>query len=257
MRRQSSSAVHIASRSAADGGTAANGTLTDLGLAFALTLLLAEALRRWLALPEPASWHALVVLALIAVPLALFGPRTGLLSGIGAANRVTLLRAVFTALVAGLLPQAQMLGGHAWWLVVLASLPAVLDGADGWVARRRGASAFGARFDMELDAFFVLVLSVWMVALDRAGLWVLLIGALRYLFIAAGQALPALRAPLPDSFRRKAVCVWQQVTLIACLAPVVADPLATVALVVALLLLLWSFARDILWLLRNAADGQH
>lgn len=228
-----------------------NGTLTDLGAAFALTLVFAMALRQVLPLPNMVSWHAIAAFVLIAVPLAIFGPRSGLVIGIGAANRVTLLRAVFTAVFAGLLPHAGLLSVHAWWLVAMATLPLALDGVDGWVARRRGASAFGARFDMELDAFFVLVLAAWMMALDRAGPWVLLIGALRYLFIAAGRLLPALRAPLPESFRRKTICVWQQVTLLVCLAPITPAGLATAGLALALLLLLWSFGRDTLWLLRQ------
>ena len=36
-----------------------------------------------------------------------------------------------------------------------------LDGVDGWLARRRGmSSAFGARFDMEIDALLVQVLAI-------------------------------------------------------------------------------------------------
>lgn len=230
---------------------AGNGTLTDLAVAFGLTLALAVVLRHTLLLPGAVPLHAIAAFTLIAVPLAVFGPRTGLVIGVGAANRVTLLRAVFTALFAGLLPHAELLAPHAWWLVALAALTLALDGVDGWVARRRGASAFGARFDMELDAFFVLVLAAWMVALGKAGPWVMLIGALRYLFIAAGRLVPALRAPLPESFRSKTVCVWQGVTLLICLAPIIPAWLATAGLALALALLLWSFALDTLWLLRG------
>ena len=43
---------------------------------------------------------------------------------------------------------------------MLASVALILDGVDGKVARRtRNASAFGARFDMEVDAFLILVFS--------------------------------------------------------------------------------------------------
>ena len=46
-------------------------------------------------------------------------------------------------------------------LVLLSSVALALDGVDGWVARRtRTVSALGARFDMEVDAFLVLMLSV-------------------------------------------------------------------------------------------------
>ena len=45
-------------------------------------------------------------------------------------------------------------------LVALATVALVLDYVDGWVARRTGtASALGARFDGEVDAFLILVLS--------------------------------------------------------------------------------------------------
>ena len=44
-------------------------------------------------------------------------------------------------------------------IVVLSTLALVLDVVDGWVARRtRTSTAFGARFDGEVDAFLILVL---------------------------------------------------------------------------------------------------
>ena len=47
-------------------------------------------------------------------------------------------------------------------LVALAVVALVLDAVDGWVARRTGTtSPLGARFDMEVDAFLILVLSVY------------------------------------------------------------------------------------------------
>ncbi len=72
----------------------------------------------------------------------------------------------------------------------------MLDAVDGRVARRTGtASAFGARFDMEVDAFLILVLSVYVARVGRrVGA---AIGAARYAFVAAGWLLPWLRGPLP------------------------------------------------------------
>jgi phosphatidylglycerophosphate synthase len=94
----------------------------------------------------------------------------------------------------------------AWSIVVLALIALVLDGVDGRVARRRGeASAFGARFDMETDALLILVLAALAWSLGKAGAWILLAGALRYLFVAAGFVLPWLRAELPPSRRRQTV----------------------------------------------------
>ena len=57
-----------------------------------------------------------------------------------------------------------------WWIISLGTVAMLLDGTDGRVARRTGTtSAFGARFDMELDAFLLLALSVlvW-----QSGRWV-------------------------------------------------------------------------------------
>ncbi|MCP9949155.1 CDP-alcohol phosphatidyltransferase family protein [Actinomadura madurae] len=167
---------------------------------------------------------------------------------LGPADHVTLARVVLTGGVAALVAGHLTGGGNTWALVAVASLALVLDGVDGQVARRTGtASKLGARFDMETDAFLVLVLSVevaW-----SAGAWVLAIGAMRYLFGAAAWAAPWLRADLPPSVARKAVAVVQGVALVVAAAGVV--PLSGVLVAAALGLLLWSFGRDVLWLVRR------
>ena len=81
----------------------------------------------------------------------------------GAANWVTLMRAVLVALAASLITEPAK-SSLAWVVVALTATVAALDGIDGWLARRTGmSSAFGARFDMETDTFCMLVLSlvVW------------------------------------------------------------------------------------------------
>ena len=51
----------------------------------------------------------------------------------------------------------------------------VLDGLDGWLARRAGmASAFGARFDVEVDALLIQALAILTWRYGKAGPWVLL-----------------------------------------------------------------------------------
>ena len=53
-------------------------------------------------------------------------------------------------------------------------MAAILDLADGWVARRTGtATAVGARFDMEVDALLILVLSALVWRYGVTGPWVL------------------------------------------------------------------------------------
>jgi len=170
----------------------------------------------------------------------------------GPANTVTLARIVLICLLAALMGTAAPDEDCLWLIAGFATLALALDGVDGWAARRSGlASRFGARFDMEADAFFLLVLSVLAWQWDKVGAWVLLIGAMRYLYVLAGVAWPWLRAPVPDSTARKAVCVIQILALIACLAPPVPHPLTAVLAAGALALLGWSFGRDVVWLWRQ------
>ncbi|WP_113693891.1 CDP-alcohol phosphatidyltransferase family protein [Amycolatopsis albispora] len=163
---------------------------------------------------------------------------------LGPANRVTVGRAGLVGAVTMLVADGS---SHTALLVALASVALVLDAVDGRVARRTGtASALGARFDMEVDAFLILVLSV--AAASVAGPWVLLIGAMRYLFVAAAWWAPWLRADLPPSTARKAVCAVQGVTLVVVTADTLPLVLSVLVAAGALASLLWSFGRDIGWL---------
>lgn len=172
----------------------------------------------------------------------------------GAANRITLGRLAGMALVAGLvgdsLPLAQ--GAAGWALIVFTTCIAVIDALDGHLARRQGlASPFGARFDMETDAAFVLVLSALVWQAGQAGPWVLAAGLMRYAFVAAAVAWPWLNGPLPPAKRRQTICVVQITALIVCLGPIVPPPLATAIAAISLLLLTASFAVDVRYLARH------
>lgn len=171
---------------------------------------------------------------------------------LGDANRVTLARAALTALLAGVV-LTDGLVAPTWWLLCLATVAAVADGVDGRLARRQGtSSAFGARFDMEVDAAFVLVLSVLVWQLDRAGVWVLASGLMRYLFVAGACLWPWLGGRLPASRRRQTVCVLQVVALIVCLGPPLTPGWTALTAAAGLAALLLSFGIDIVWLARHA-----
>src|SRR5271165_3914333 len=118
---------------------------------------------------------------------------------LGAANRITLVRAAMACLIAARAIEPAPLGlPERWLLAAIAGAALMLDGADGWAARRQGlTSAFGARFDMEVDAFAILVLAITVVKAAAVPYWVLMIGAMRYLYLGAGWVLPMLRRPLP------------------------------------------------------------
>ena len=166
----------------------------------------------------------------------------------GPADRVTLARATLVGGVAALI--ADSFGGpiSVPTLVLLTSVALVLDAVDGGVARRTGTtSPLGARFDMEVDAFLILVLSVY-VARVTGDWWVLTIGAARYLFAVAGWLQPWLRGVLPPRFWRKVVAAIQGVVLTIAAAQVLPTWLSSTALAVSLALLTESFGRDVWWL---------
>lgn len=228
-----------------------------LELATGLLLLVALGLTARLALGVPLSAVAAAILVYAAL-CALLGLRWKRPARpLGAANRVTLLRGVLVSLIAGSLVVPQALTEHADLVAALALVALVLDGLDGWVARRIGsATAFGARFDMELDAFFILVLCLCLMTIGKVGAWVVAIGVLRYVFVLAMRVWPWLAQPLPESMRRKLICVWQVASLVLCLSSWVDAGSAGALLVVALLLLVASFGIDTLWLYRHHREGE-
>jgi phosphatidylglycerophosphate synthase len=171
---------------------------------------------------------------------------------VGYANLVTSGRLLLVAFVASLVGQPTT-PELAWTAVVVSTIAALLDIADGWIARRTGtATAFGARFDMEVDAVLIMVLAGLAWAWGKAGAWVLLSGLLRYGFVVGGWLLPWLRNPLPASLRRKTICVVQIVALIVVLGPIVRPPLSTLVAGLGLVILCYSFVVDTLWLWRDS-----
>lgn len=249
-------------RSLQDQGGLLLSTLTALAGGALLLLLLLSVLQAALPLAPRFAIAALLAYGLTVLFL-LRGIRRGYpFARFGPANGVTLLRALLACLFAGLVLQVAGEAGPlppetAWCFTALALLALLLDGLDGFLARRQGlSSAFGARFDMEVDAATILLLSLLAWLLDKAGGWILLAGALRYLFLAAAQPWPWLAGPLPPSTRRKAVCVLQGLVLALLLAPPLVSSLSDAAAAVALAFLLYSFAVDVIWLARRKAAGQ-
>jgi phosphatidylglycerophosphate synthase len=159
------------------------------------------------------------------------------------ADRVTLVRSVGAGGCAFVTTLA-LLGAapeRSWTLVAIAMPTLALDAVDGWVARHtNSATAAGARFDAELDAGVVLILSIALA--PTLGPWVLLIGLARYWYAAIAWWWPWLEAPLPPSRARKAVAALQGIALTVALAPATAFPVAVVVVAAAGTLLAWSFA---------------
>jgi phosphatidylglycerophosphate synthase len=171
---------------------------------------------------------------------------------LGPADRVTLARALLVGGVAALVADSLVRPVPVATLVTLTVVALVLDAVDGKVARRTGTvSALGARFDMEVDAFLLLVLGVYLA--HPVGMWVLAIGGMRYAFVAAAWVLPWLRGSLPYRYWRKTVAATQGIVLAVAAADLLPYPVEVTALAGALALLVESFGRDVLYLWRRRA----
>ncbi|MFI9155823.1 CDP-alcohol phosphatidyltransferase family protein [Streptomyces sp. NPDC053367] len=169
----------------------------------------------------------------------------------GPANRVTLGRAILVGAVTALVADSVRSAPPLTLFVGLTAVALILDGVDGQVARRTGTSTpLGARFDMEVDAFLILVLSVYVSM--ALGAWVLLIGGMRYAFVAAARVWPWLNAPLPPSAARKTVAAVQGVFLLVAASDLLPRPATAGVVLVALGALVWSFGRDVVWLWRGS-----
>jgi phosphatidylglycerophosphate synthase len=169
---------------------------------------------------------------------------------LGPASWVTLARATLAVGVAALVADSFRAATPVALLVVLAAVALALDLVDGRLARRTGTvTALGARFDGEVDAFLIAVLSVYVAPMY--GAWVLAIGAGRYLFLLGEWLLPWMRAPLPPRAWRKVVAAAQGVVLTVAAADVLPRALMQAILVLALAGLAASIGECVAWLWRR------
>jgi phosphatidylglycerophosphate synthase len=163
------------------------------------------------------------------------------------ADWVTLTRAALAAVIAALVVNSFGEPVPSRLLVSLAVVALALDAVDGWVARRtRTAANLGARFDGEVDAFLILVLSVYVAR--SMGAWVLAIGGARYAFLAAEWRLPWMRGQLPPRFWRKTVAATEGIVLTIAASNLLSRTATEALLVVALAFLAESFGHDVFWL---------
>ncbi|MHC3468953.1 CDP-alcohol phosphatidyltransferase family protein [Streptomyces sp. 7R007] len=221
-------------------------TAVGAGLQILLLALLGTAIGM-----GPAGWvtglvFAVATWAVLSRALHRTRPRS-----FGPANRVTLGRATLVGGVTALVADSFESSPPVTVFVGLTAVALILDGVDGKVARATGTSTpLGARFDMEVDAFLILVLSVYVSM--TLGPWVLLIGAMRYAFVAAARVWPWLNAPLPPSTARKTVAALQGVCLLLAASRYLPYTASLAVVVLALGSLVWSFGRDVLWLRRTS-----
>lgn len=220
------------------------------GAGVALVLLVVVLALQWGMAALPASgWVVAVAYLAVSNALLVRGLQRRRAERFGPANVVTSMRSTLVGVITGLVV-ASFTGGIPVALLVGLVVPALaLDAVDGWVARRTAStSELGARFDMEVDAFLLLVLSVYVA--PGMGLWVAAIGLMRYGFVAVGWLLPWFRRRLPYRYWRKVVTAFAGIAL-AVAASGLLPGVSTVLVAAALALLVESFGRDVVWLVRT------
>ncbi len=127
---------------------------------------------------------------------------------LGIANGVTLARGLAVAMMVGFF--CPLVLGTEWarWMPgLLYTFVAVSDWWDGFLARTTGqASLLGARLDLQLDAWGVLLASGLAVALGRLPWWYLLVGLAREIYLgvlALARRLGRVPRPMqPNPMRR-------------------------------------------------------
>lgn len=172
----------------------------------------------------------------------------------GPANTITLCRNFLVAVIINIL--LFNYGPHESMLIASLSISIlIMDGLDGYVARKLNiCSDFGARFDMESDAFFILVLCIATISVYGAPYWIILIGAMRYLYVLGQYFYQPLNLPVRDRYSRKVFCVIQIVALVLPFTEVLQKGIWELLLLVSLMLLAFSFARDIVDQIKDSRE---
>ncbi len=173
-----------------------------------------------------------------------------LLTGIGLANWVTMARGIFNAALAGFLLGPWPAGWLAWAPGTLYLVSALMDFADGYVARVTGrVTVLGEVLDMKWDGVGLLLATALSVLYGQAPVPYLLVGLARYLYLYGIWQRKKRDLPVYDllpSRIRRPFAGMQMGVVAAILLPVYGPPATWVATLIFTLPFLLNFLRD--WL---------
>jgi phosphatidylglycerophosphate synthase len=162
----------------------------------------------------------------------------------GAANGITALRVLLVVALCAPGSVGPLSSGAVTFFLAL-------DGLDGRIARTppSTASDFGARFDMETDALFVLAFGVKLLEVGRLAPFIIVPGVLRYVYAGAIALAPRL-GEAPRSRLARVIAGIMMLSLAVSACPL--EPLFRPLAVVATSLIVFSFARSTLQSLSRA-----
>lgn len=176
-----------------------------------------------------------------------------LLPDLGWGNRVTLIRGVLIASVAGFLFLPRPPGWLSWVPGVIYCMVAITDALDGYLARRTNhTTLLGVILDMSLDGLGVLFATLLLVQYGQVPPIYILVGLARYLFLFGSWAAKNLgQSPheLQPSRERRILASLQFVFIGIVLFPVFYPPLTWWAAICFGFPFLLGFTRDFLYVL--------
>ncbi len=162
----------------------------------------------------------------------------------GPANVVTSVRLL---LVWGMLAGCTVLSQEV--LAVLGITVLLADGVDGYLARRfRTTSFFGGYYDMETDAYYVLVLCTILFMNGLLAGWILFIGLSRYAFVLIKALIPQKKYIQTRSFFGQFIAVFLMASLPAGL--ILPEKLYFPLIAVAGMMVAFSFIRELIWIIK-------
>ena len=136
-------------------------------------------------------------------------------------------------------------------LILLALISLLLDGLDGFIARKyTQVTKFGELIDQEADNFLILIMSISLYLNKDVGFYIFLIPTYRYIFIFLMAKYDWLKRTLPESHVRKLACVLATIFLIIAQESHLTIN-STFLVNLALFIITFSFSRDIIWLYRK------
>ena len=137
-------------------------------------------------------------------------------------------------------------------IIYLGFLALILDGADGYIARKYNQETYiGELFDQEADNFLILIMVISLYMNKNINIFAIMIPLYRYIFLASMYKFTWLSNELPRSIRRKSICIISIFTLIIAQSVLFSNYISNNLSLFVLFIITFSFTIDIIWLYRN------
>ncbi len=131
-----------------------------------------------------------------------------------------------------------------YYLLAILIIAVSLDGLDGHLARKhKQSSVFGQYFDMEVDAFFVLLMCIYYYLFRDIGWWILVPGLMRYIYVIVLSLFP--KTNFVEKKKKYATYIAGFFFVILCAGLILPAPYNTALLLIGTGMIIFSFSISI------------